>query len=262
MDEAQYIQIEGTVASLIYQNADNGYAVLRLNTDDGVVTAVGCMPGVNPGESLLLTGGWTVHQSYGEQFKAEYAERRMPTGRDAIYSYLASGAIKNVGPAKARDIVDKFGDKALEVIENEPEKLSQIRGITAKRAMEVSVSFRRQVGLRRLIDFLSQFGLNPLVAIRLYRIYGDEALPAVKDNPYIMTDEQFGADFFEADAVALNLGFDTDCAERVESAALFELSHNLDNGHTFLPYDKLIAATNQLIDVGHQAVADAIDMLC
>ena len=262
MDEAQYIQIEGTVASLIYQNPDNGYAVLRLNTAEGVVTAVGCMPGVNPGESLSLTGGWAVHQSYGQQFKAEFAERRMPTGRAAIYSYLASGAIKNVGPAKARDIVEKFGDQTLEVIENEPEKLSQVRGITAKRAMEVSVSFRRQVGLRRLIDFLSNYGLKPLVAIKLYKNYGDDALPAVKDNPYIMTDAQFGADFFEADAVALNLGFDSDCAERVESAVLFELSHNLDNGHTFLPYDKLITATNQLIDVGYQTVADAIDALC
>jgi exodeoxyribonuclease V alpha subunit len=262
MDEAQYIQIEGTVASLVYQNAENGYSVLRLNTAEGMVTAVGCMPGVNPGESVILTGSWATHQSYGQQFKAEFAERRMPTGRAAIYSYLASGAIKNVGPAKARDIVEKFGDKTLEVIENEPEKLSQVRGITAKRAMEVSVSFRRQVGLRRLIDFLSQYGLKPLIAIKLYKVYGDEALPAVKDNPYIMTDLQFGADFFEADAVALKLGFDSDCAERVESAALFELSHNLDNGHSFLPYDKLIAATNQLIDVGHQTVADAIDALC
>jgi exodeoxyribonuclease V alpha subunit len=261
MEDAKYIQIEGTVASLIYQNPENGYAVLRLNTAEGMVTAVGCMPGVNPGESLVLSGGWATHQSYGEQFKAEFAERRMPTGRDAIYSYLASGVIKNVGPAKARDIVDKFGDKTLEIIENEPEKLSQVRGITPKRAQEVSVSFRKQVGLRRLIDFLSQYGIKPLVAIKLYRIYGDEALPAVKDNPYIMTDEQFGADFYEADAVALSLGFDSDCAERVESAVLFELSHNLDNGHTFLPFDKLLAATNQLIDVGHQTVNDAIDAL-
>jgi exodeoxyribonuclease V alpha subunit len=262
MDEAKYIQIEGTVASLIYQNAENGYAVLRLNTAEGMVTAVGTMPGVNPGEALILSGGWTTHQSYGEQFKAEFAERRMPTGRDAIYSYLASGVIKNVGPAKARDIVDKFGDKTLEVIENEPEKLSQVRGITPKRAMEVSVSFRRQVGLRRLIDFLSQYGIKPLVAIKLFKVYGDEALPAVKDNPYIMTDEQYGADFYEADAVALQLGFDSDCAERVESAVLFELSHNLDNGHTFLPYDKLVAATNQLIDVSHQTISDAVDALC
>ncbi|SHH76316.1 exodeoxyribonuclease V alpha subunit [Sporobacter termitidis DSM 10068] len=263
MDEGrQYIQIEGTVVSLIYQNPENGYAVLRLDTPDGVVTAVGCMPGLNPGEALILTGAWATHHSYGEQFKAEFAERRMPTGRDAIYSYLASGAIKNVGPAKARDIVDKFGDKALEIIENEPEKLAQVRGITEKRAREVGVAFRRQVGLRRLMEFLAQYGLKPLVAMKLFKLYGDEALPAVKDNPYLMTVDEIGADFFEADAMALALGFESDCAERVESAVLFELGHNLDNGHTFLPYDKLVAATNQLIDVGYQTVADALEALC
>ncbi len=263
MDEAgQYIQIEGTVASLIYQNPENGYAVLRVSTTEGVVTAVGCMPGINPGEALILSGAWATHHAYGQQFKAAFVERRLPSGKDAIYSYLASGVIKNVGPAKARDIVEKFGDKTLEIIENEPEKLSQVRGITAKRAQEVSVAFRRQVGLRRLLEFLSLYGLKPLIAIKLFKIYGDEALLAVQDNPYIMTGEQFGADFLEADAMALSLGFECDCAERVESAVLFELSHNLDNGHTFLPYDKLVAATNQLIDVGHQAVTDALDALC
>ena len=263
MDEArQYIQIEGTVASLIYQNPENGYAVLRLDTADGLVTAVGCMPGLSPGEALILTGAWSTHHAYGEQFKAEIAERRMPTGRDAIYSYLASGAIKNVGPAKARDIVDKFGDKALEVLENAPEKLAEVRGITQKRALELSLSFRRQVGLRRLMELLSQYGIKPLIAIKLFRIYGDEALPVVNDNPYIMTVQKFGADFFEADAMALALGFECDCAERVEAALLFELSHNLDNGHTFLPFEKLVSATNQLIDVGYQPVTDALDALC
>ncbi len=261
MEEPGYIQIEGTVASVIYQNAENGYTVLRLDTPNGLTTAVGTMPGINPGETVVLTGTWTTHQSYGEQFKAEYATRRLPSGKEAIYSYLASGVIKNVGPAKARDIVDKFGDKTLEIIENEPERLAEVRGITAKRAVEVGIAFRRQVGLRRLIDFLSGHGLKPIVAVRLYKCYGDEALAAVKDNPYIMTDAQFGADFFEADNLALALGFESDCAERVEAAVLFELYHNLDNGHTFLPYDKLVAATSQLISVPHDAIAEALDAL-
>jgi exodeoxyribonuclease V alpha subunit len=262
MDEArQYIQIEGTVVSLIYQNPENGYAVLRLETRDGVITAVGTMPGLNPGEALLLTGNWSTHHAYGEQFKAEFAERRMPEGREAIYSYLASGAIKNVGPAKARDIVEKFGDKTLEIIENQPEKLSEVRGITTARAREMSLSFRRQVGLRRLMEFLGRFNIKPIIAIKLFKIYGDEALEAVRDNPYLITEQDYGADFFEADAMALNLGFESDCPERVEAAVMFELGHNLDNGHTFLPYEKLLLATNQLIDVGYQTVADALDAL-
>ncbi len=259
MDEAErYIQIAGTVASLVYQNPENGYAVLRLDTPDGLITAVGTMPGLSPGESLLLTGAWATHPSYGEQFKAEFAERRMPTGSDAIYAYLSSGVIKNVGPAKARDIVEKFGDSALEIIENEPEKLSAVRGITSKSAQQMSNAFRRQVGLRRLIDFLSEYGLGPLVAVRLYKCYGDDAFPAVRDNPYITADERFGADFFQADAMALELGFESDSAQRVEAAVLFELTHNLTNGHTFLPFQKLLDATHQLIEVDPEAIEDAL----
>ncbi|UOO37760.1 ATP-dependent RecD-like DNA helicase [Oscillospiraceae bacterium CM] len=261
-EERQDIKIEGTVAALVYQNTDNGYAVLRLQTDNGLVTAVGCMPGINPGEALILTGVWATHHAYGEQFKAEYVERRMPSGREAIYAYLASGVIKNVGPAKARDIVDTFGDKALEVIENDPDQLAQVRGITSKRAREVGASFRRQVGLRRLMEFLSAYGLKPVIAVRLYKTFGDDALDAVRDNPYIMTSSDFGADFFEADAVALALGFDSDCPARAEAAVLFELEHNLNNGHTFLPFDKLVSATQQLIDVENQTITDALDALC
>jgi exodeoxyribonuclease V alpha subunit len=261
VEDTSYIQIEGTVASIVYQNADNGYTVLRLTSPTGLVTAVGTMPGVNPGEVVTLTGTWTTHQSYGEQFKAEFFDRRMPSGREAIYSYLASGVIKNVGPAKARDIVDKFGDRTLEVIENEPEKLAEVRGITQKRALEVSIAFRRQVGLRRLLDFLNTYGIKPIVAVKLFQRFGDEALTVVKENPYIMTDASFGADFFEADSLALGIGFDSDCAERVEAAVLFELYHNLDNGHTFLPYDKLVGATSQLIEVPSQTISDALDAL-
>ena len=262
MDEAErHIQIEGTVASLVYQNPENGYSVLRLDTPDGLVTAVGTMPGLSPGESLILTGAWTTHQSYGEQFKAEFVERRMPVGSDAIYAYLASGVIKSVGPAKARDIVEKFGDSTLEVLENDPEKLSAIRGITSKGARLISAAFRRQVGLRRLIDYLSDFSIKPLVAVRLYKCYGEEALPAVRDNPYITADEQIGADFFEADAMALELGFESDCEKRVEAAVLFELSYNLTNGHTFLPFQKLLEATSQLIGVAYEIIEEAVGAL-
>jgi exodeoxyribonuclease V alpha subunit len=261
-DSSRYIKIEGTVASIIYQNPENGYAVLRLTTGDGVVTAVGCMPGISPGEALILTGEWTTHTSYGEQFKAEFTERRMPEGADAIYAYLASGAIKNVGPAKARDIVEKFGDHTLDVIENNPEKLAEVRGVTIKRAREVGAQFRRQVGLRRLMEFLSQYELKPIVAMQLYKSFGDEALAAVKDNPYVIVGEQFGADFFEADAMALELGYDSDSPQRVEAAVLFELSHNLYNGHTFLPREKLIQATDQLIGTGAEPIEEALEALC
>ena len=255
-------QLEGSVVAVVYQNPENGYTVMRLDTGEGVVTAVGCMPGVGPGEQLLLTGQWTTHASYGEQFKAEYAQRQMPQGKQAIYKYLASGAIKNVGPAKARDIVDKFGDDTLTVMENEPEKLAAVRGISRKLALQIGAWYRRQVGLRRLMEFLSRFSIRPGVAVALYRVYGDEALEAVKANPYVMVGEDFGADFFEADAMALELGFAPDCQERVEAAVLFELRHNLNNGHTFLPREKLLGATYQLIEAPRELIEEALQALC
>ena len=147
-DENSLSTIEGTAAVLIYQNPENGYTVLRLDTQDGLVTAVGCMPGISPGEELTLRGKWTTHPSYGEQFKAEWAQRHMPEGAPAIFRYLATGAIKYIGPSKAREIVDRFGDETLDIIENHPEKLSELRGISMKRAGEISTAFKRQVSLR------------------------------------------------------------------------------------------------------------------
>ncbi len=259
-DENSLSTIEGTAAVLIYQNPENGYTVLRLDTQDGLVTAVGCMPGISPGEELTLKGKWTTHPSYGEQFKAEWAQRRMPEGAPAIFRYLATGAIKYIGPSKAREIVDRFGDDTLDIIENHPEKLSELKGISMKRAGEISTAFKRQVSLRRLMEFLSQYAIRPFVAMQLYRTMGDMALDAVKENPYITV--ECGAEFFEADAMALSMGFEGDCPQRVEAAVLFELTHNLNNGHTFLPYKKLIAATQQLISCEGEIIEEALNILC
>ena len=261
MDEST--NLEGTVVSIIYQNHENGYAVLRLDSEsDGIITAVGCMPGIAPGEELILSGEWITHQSYGQQFRADWIERRLPVGAEAIYTYLASGAIKTIGPAKARDIVQEFGSDTLDVIENEPEKLVKIRGINEKRAMQIGQFFRKQVGLRRLMEFIANYNLKPPLAMSLYKCYGDDAIDAIRNNPYIIVGDFFGADFFEADAMAVQLGFDSDCVERVEAAVIFELAHNLTNGHCFLPYEKLISATDQLIGVGFDPIVDAMDILC
>lgn len=256
------IELEGDVVSIVYQNGENGYTVLRLATPEGVATAVGCMPGVAVGETLLLHGQWGAHQSYGEQFKAERFERRQPQGAEAVFKYLASGAIRGIGPARARSIVDRFGAEALSVIENEPERLSEVGGISARTAREIGAWYRRHMGLRLLIEFLAPFQIPAVVAMRLYRVYGDEGQAALRQNPYILCTESYGAEFFEADKMAEALGFETDCPERVEAAVIFEMAHNLRNGHVFLPREKLIDATNRLIDIGHDAVAEAIDVLC
>ena len=254
--------LSGTVVAVVFSNLENGYSILRLETGDGVVTASGCLPGVLAGELIAMRGAWVTHPQYGEQFKAESFEIRPPSGADEVYKYLASGIIKNIGPAKARDIVKKFGSEALYVIENEPEKLSSIKGISPKTALLIGEGFRRQAGLRRLIDFFNAYGITPLIATRVYKDYGDDSLDAVRENPYIITRDPYNADFSEADAIAMELGFASDCPERTSAALLFELAHNIGNGHTFIPKVKLTAATDELIGAGHDAVSEALDALC
>lgn len=250
--------INGTVQSVVFQNPENGYTVLRLKTDKGLVTAVGCFPAVAAGEGLTLTGSWGSHPSYGEQFKADAAERTMPRGENAIYEFLASGAIKGVGARTAQLIVSRFGARSLQIIEETPEELYEIKGITPRKANEISEQYKKLIGMRALMDYLMTYGVKPFAAARLYRVYGEDARRAVTENPYILADEYFGLDFFEADDFALKLGFEGDSPERVEAAVLFEMRHNLTNGHVFLPKDKLAAATAQLINVDISLVEGAI----
>lgn len=261
MDNAGYTTINGTVQAVVFQNPENGYTVLRLKTDGRIVTAVGCIPGVSAGEGLTLSGTWSSHPAYGDQFKAEMAERSMPSEADNIYEYLASGVIKGIGARTAALIVQEFGSKALEVIEETPEELTRIKGITPRRAEEIGQQFLRQAGMRRLMDFLVKYGVKPFAAARLYRMYGEEAKQAVMNNPYILADEYYGLDFFEADDFAIKLGFDGDSPERVEAAVLFEMRHNEGNGHVFLPREKLVAATAQLINIDAERVDGAISDL-
>jgi exodeoxyribonuclease V alpha subunit len=224
-------------------------------------TAVGCLPDVFPGETVELAGEWTAHHSYGQQFRADSFTRAAPEGTEAIFRYLASGVIRGIGPGRAREIVARFGENSLDIIESSPEKLAQVRGITRAAAREFSQDFRRKAGVRRLIDALGGYGVPALVAMRLYGAFGDGALDYLRENPYAMTDSAFGAEFHEADRMAAELGFEPDCPERLEAALVFELRHNLNNGHVFIPADKLIAATNQLISVGEEGLRDALDML-
>ena len=255
--------IEGTVETVIYQNEENGYTVLKLDTgEEEAVTVVGCIPGAAPGESLWVQGAWTRHASYGEQFKAEVARRGMPTGEKAIFDYLASGAVKGIGMATARRMVEEFGENALEVLENEPERLTAINGVTRKRALSMGEAFRLQMGMRRLLDFLTGHGLPPQLGMPLYRRFGDRALEAVRADPYLLTEGELAVAFGVADDLALELGFGSDHPRRLEAGLTFELQHNLDNGHTFLPRGKLLYATQALIGVADaEALDSALDAL-
>ena len=253
---------EGTVHSVIFQNAENGYTVLRLLTEEGeIVTVVGCIPCVAPGEHLTVTGTWETHPQHGEQLRAEELERSLPEEEDEILAYLSSGICKGVGPATARSIVERFGLDTLDILETEPERLQMIRGITAKKAIEIGAMFRQHMGLRRLMEFLSRYQLPPVLAIRLRQQYGDGALEMVRRNPYLLSDDVCGVDFSVTDTMALSMGFAEDCGERLRAAVTFELTFNENNGHVFLPRDKLLSATCQLLDCGLEQVEAALDAL-
>ncbi|MEY8385866.1 ATP-dependent RecD-like DNA helicase [Oscillospiraceae bacterium 38-13] len=253
---------EGTVHSIIFQNAENGYTVLRLLTEEGeAVTVVGCIPCVAPGEHLTVTGVWEQHPQHGEQLRASELERSLPEDEEEIFSYLSSGICKGVGPATARNIVERFGLETLDILETAPERLTAIRGITARRAQEIAESFRQHMGLRRLMAFLTQYELPPVLAMRLRQDYGDAALEKLRENPYLLSTGDCGVDFALADEIAMSMGFQEDSGLRLQAAVCFELSHNENNGHVFLPRSKLISATAQLLECGPEPPEMALDAL-
>ena len=253
--ENELIELIGTVDSIIYKNEENGYTVLRLVDENGeLVTVVGCFPYASAGESMILSGAWTTHSVHGRQFKAEYAQRMLPSTAPAIYDYLAGGAVRGIGPATALLIVNRFGEKTLDVLENAPDKLATIKGISPQKAAQFSETFRRQTGMRRLMEFVCSFGLRPVLAIRLYRFYGDNAMNILRGDPYILASAHIGGSFAEADEMALELGIELQSESRIAAAAVFELEYNAGNGHCFIPREKLAAVTGQLIGVEPEAV--------
>ena len=255
-------QVEGTVSSLIFQNEENGYTILRLDVKGEEITVVGTMPGVSPGEYLAVEGGWVRHATYGVQFKAETVERRLPQGLKEIYHYLVSGAVKGVGKATARLLLEEFGEETLTVLEEHPEQLSKIRGITPKRARQMSEAFRQQMGMRRLIEFLGAHQLPLELAVSLRRSYGDVALEVLKANPYLLVNEEYEVEFSQADALALSLGVGPEDPQRLEAGLIFEMAHNnLNNGHTFLPHRKLVEATSALLEVSGELLEECLEGL-
>ena len=248
--ELDYQELSGTVETVIFKNEENGYTVLKLRNDSGeTVTVVGCFPFAAPGESMILSGEWMTHNVHGRQFKAEYAQRFLPSTAPAIYQFLAGGSVKGVGPATASLIVDRFGERTLDVILNKPQELAEIRGISSAKAQQISKSFRQQAGLRMLMEFVCSFGLRPILALRAYKYYGDKALEALRENPYLLCSSLIGGSFREADEMAMGLGTGENSKNRIAAAILFELQHNTGNGHCFIPREKLAAVTAELIGV-------------
>ncbi len=251
--------IQGTISTVVYQNYENGYAVLRINCGGGMmVTVVGTIPLPAVGERLMVTGKWSNHASYGRQFEAEFLERLMPQTAMEILSYLSSRVIKGIGPRMAARIVEHFGEETLRVMELEPIRLAEVAGISREKARAIGEEFKLQVGMRQLMEFFALHHLPAELAVRTYKIYGDSTIELLYDDPYLLMDEGLEAPFGAVDRFAIELGVAADDPRRVEAGILFELNYNLSAGHSFLPEDKLIPATAQLLSVEPEAVGQGL----
>ena len=254
--------LQGTIGAVVYQNYENGYAVLRLQCDNGqTVTVVGTIPMPTVGEQLMVTGRWSNHSSYGRQFEAEFLERLMPRTSADIIGYLSSRIIKGVGPKLAARIVNRFGDSTLEIMERQPERLSEVPGISEAKAIAIGEEFRQQVGMRYLMEFFAAHHLPGELAIKTYKLYGQSAVDLLCDDPYLLMDEELDAPFGAVDQFAIEMGVAGDDPRRVEAGLLFELRYNLSAGHNFLPQDKLADATAQLLSVSLDTVCARMEKL-
>lgn len=236
-----YEVIEGTVENVVFQSDQTGYIVIEVEVGGSLVTAVGELGEIYEGETVRLTGNFVSHQTYGTQFKAAICERSLPKGVNETYRYLASGVIKGVGDKTASAIVAQFGDKTLEIIENEPERLKSVRGISASKAIQIGREFKTIFGSRSILKELAALSISAGESVRAYKKFGLRTMEVIKDDPYVLCSEDIGLSFEAADAIALNFGFENDHPCRIRAGLLYVMRHNIKNGHTYLPKNKLIS---------------------
>ena len=260
--EKELSAINGEIDAVVFRNDENGYSVLKARLDDGsAATLVGCLPSLYPGESVTAYGEWENNTTHGLQFKVALFQQNMPFTENAVFRFLSSGALKGVGPATATQIVDRFGMRALSVIADDWEQLAEIRGITLQKARKINEELIRHTGIQELMAYVCAFGLRPVLAMRVYRYYGENSLELLRSNPYIIAAPHIGGRFAEADRFALDTGLDGTSRERIKAALIFELRHNLNNGHCFIPFSKLVFATAEMIGVEAEEVNNNLEEL-
>ena len=255
-------EIAGTVEHIMFQNEENGYTVCEIATvEDELVTVVGEMPFLGTGEMIKAVGKWTLHPTFGRQFKVEYYEKELPATENAILKYLSARTIKGIGPSLALKIVGQYGVDTFDVIENHPEWLAEIPGISMKKAKAMSEEFKAQFGLRSVMMFCREF-FGPATAVKIYKKWGGGAIDVIKKNPYYLCDEIYGIGFEKADLVAKSLGIENYKEERLRAGIKYVLSFNAaQNGHVFIPRDKLIAASCDMLGVDEDMAENAINDL-
>ena len=252
------IVLDGVIEEIIFSNEENGYTVCVINAMGEPVTLVGIMPFVNEGETIRVQGAWQVHATFGRQFRVEYFEKKLPTTSGTILKYLSSGAIKGVGPVTAERIVSRFGEDSLDVIENNPDWLSDIRGITPKKAHEISEAFRMQFGMRAVMLYCNRF-FGPSLSVRIFKRYGSAAIDIIEQNPYRLCADISGIGFEKADKVAMDLNFAYNSPERIEAGILHFLNMAAYNGgHCCLPEVSLAETAASALRVSRDEVLGSL----
>ena len=262
MQGNEKIRIEGIVNSIVFSNPNNGYIVLELDKGDGIVTVVGELGNIEIGEELSLTGVFVNHVRFGTQFKAEMCTRKLPETSAAILKYLSSGVIKGIGNTLAKRIVDEFGDKSLEVLENDPEQLLKIKGFTKNKVEEISIEYKRIHGIRNLMIFLSGYGVQPVFALKAWKKWGQYAVDIIKENPYALCEAGIELDFEKAESIAVILEHPKDSESRIKAGIFHILIQNTFSGHTCLPYDRLKETTLGLLGVEDRLFDECLDKEC
>ena len=251
-------EIQGTVEDIVFQNDENGYVVARIIDGKETITIVGCIPYINEGQSLKLAGQWVVHPQFGKQFKVENCEELLPNSTVGIERYLASGVIAGIGPVTAKKIVEKFGDKTLDILDNDIERLKEIEGIGEKKIQLIYESYCKQREVKNIMVFLQTYGVTPNQCVKIYKKLGANSIQMVKDNPYVLTEEITGIGFKTADKIARSLGVEVNSTFRIQSGIKYVINEFCALGNTYMPLEKLCEEGKDILGVDEKIVEENV----
>ena len=252
---------QGIITEIIFHNEDNGYTIAIMETDDEYFTVVGSLPSCAPGFRYKLRGTFKVHPTYGEQFAFSEFEEVLPTGIAGIEGFLASGVIRGIGPKMASAIVAKFGEDAFEIMEREPHRLTLVSGIGPKKAEAIAEAFAAHREFAEVSMFFQEYGVSAEYALKLYKVYGADAVELISENPYRLVEEVYGIGFHKADNIAAKMGIEPESPFRIRSGIKYGLSYFAGEGNTYMPQEELCERVGQLLDVSRQLVYEnMVDM--
>lgn len=254
------LELSGTIEQIVFKNEENDYSVVLIspNNDTDYITIVGVMPNINIGEKIHLTGTLDNHPTFGEQIKVENYSKELPSDKESILKFLSCGAIKGIGKSTATKLIEKFGDETLYILENFPDKISKIKGISPQKAEVISAQVKNITCISKIMDFLSPFSVTPEQVTKIYNILGSNAIDKIKLNPYVICSNGINLDFDKADAISLEMGNELDNAFRIKAGILYILEHNINNGHTCLPRDKLREVCAKYLDLESDLVEEQL----